>query len=83
MVVALVLLAGGGFAVWKFLLHHGGQHPGPAAEASNQPSQGGSATGSQAASTPTPPATGGFAVAVSPGVAGQAGEPQVVSFLQR
>ncbi len=87
MVVALVLLAGGGFAVWKFLLHHGGQHPGPAAGASNQPSQGGSATGSQAASTPTPPgtppATGGFAVAVSPAVAGQAGEPQVVSFLQR
>ena len=79
MVVALVVLAGGGYAVWKFVLHHGTNHPvvGP----SNHPSQAGPT--SPAGSTPaTPFAPGGFAVSVSPAAAGQSGEPQVVSFLQ-
>jgi hypothetical protein len=87
MAVALVVLAGGGYAVWKLVLHHGTNHP--VAGPSNHPS----GTGPGAAgSTPTPagassaPATpslpGGFAVSVSPAAAGQPGEPQVVSFLR-
>jgi hypothetical protein len=85
MAVALVVLAGGGYAVWKFALHHGTNHP--VAGPTNHPGQAGSP--SPARNTPTPtgaPATQpvhrGFAVAVSPAVAGQSGEPQVVSFLQ-
>jgi hypothetical protein len=81
MAVALVVLAGGGYAIWKFVLHHGTQQP--AAGSSNHPSQAGPT--SPAGSTPrpaTPFAPGGFAVSVSPAAAGQSGEPQVVSLLQ-
>jgi hypothetical protein len=85
MVVALVVLAVGGYAVWKFVLHPGANHP--VAGPSNHPSQG-SATGAPAQSTPTPAGAsspsvpGGFPIAVSPAAAGQSGEPQVLSFLQ-
>ena len=94
-VVAVVLLAGGGFAGWRFFGQHTTQHPGPATAPSSAVNQVESGSpGSPVASTPTPPATtpatspapsgpaGSFAVAVAPAAAQQPGEPQVVSFLQ-
>jgi hypothetical protein len=85
-VVAVVLvLAAGGLAAWKFLGHHGTNHP--AASSSRTPDQ---AHSSPPPSSPTPPAAsptpsvpaGTFTVAVAPSVAAQSGEQQVVSFLQ-
>jgi hypothetical protein len=94
-VAVVVLLAGGGFAAWKFLGHHTAPQPGPVTAPSSAANQAGSGSpGSPAASTPTRAATtpaasptpsvppGTFAVAVTPAAAQQPGESQVVSFLQ-
>jgi hypothetical protein len=97
-VAAVLVLGGGGFAAWKFLLHHTtstGATGAPTAAAS-QPGSGG---GSPEASTPTPAPTAstpaqttpsavpstpgsGFPVAATATVAAQPGEQQVVEFLQ-
>jgi hypothetical protein len=84
-VAVVLVLAAGGLAAWKFLGHHGTNHP--AASSSRTPNQ---AHSSPPPSSPTPPATsptpsvpaGTFTVAVAPSVAAQSGEQQAVSFLQ-
>src|SRR5215468_9527929 len=94
-VAAVLVLAGGGFAAWKFLGHHTTGHPSATGSSSGAANQTGSgSSGSPAANSPSPlpttpsasptaPGTsGGFPVAVSAAAAQQPGEQQVVSFLQ-
>src|SRR5215469_3554940 len=94
-VAAVLVLAGGAFAAWKFLGHHTTGHPSATGSSSGAANQTGSgSSGSPAASSPSPlpttpsasptaPGTsGGFPVAVSAAAAQQPGEQQVVSFLQ-
>jgi hypothetical protein len=88
-VAVLLVLAGGGFAAWKFLAHHSAHHPGAAASHSAPANQAGSASPppssptAAATSPPAPPTpSGGSLVAVAPAAAAQSGEQQVVSFLQ-
>ena len=94
-VAAVLVLAGGGFAAWKFLGHHPTQHPSAAGSSTGAANQtGSSSSGSPAANSPSPlpttpsssptaaGASGGFPVAVSATAAQQAGEAQVLSFLQ-
>ena len=94
---AIIVLAGGGFAAWKFLGHsNGNSNNNPSASSStgaaNQTGSGSS--GSPAANSPSPlptspsplPTTagsgGGFPVGATAAAAQQPGEPQVISFLQ-
>ena len=94
-VAAVLVLAGGGFAAWKFL-GHSNNHPtvaGSSTGAANQTGSG-SGSGSPAANSPSPlptspstsPATtgpgAGFPVAATAAAAQQPGEQQVISFLQ-
>ena len=79
--VIVLVLAGGGFAAWKYLGHHGTQHP--AAGPTGGTNQAGSSP-TAAATTPAasrPPA--GFHVAVSASAAQGPDEQHVVSFLRR
>ncbi len=94
----VLVLAGGGFATWKFLGHHAASHPRAAAGPTSPADQAGSGPGLPAASTPTPAVTasgtapptpsatpsvpGTFTLAVAPAVLQQPGEQQVVAFLQ-
>jgi len=93
-VAAILVLAGGGFAAWKFL-GNSNHHPAAAGSSTGAANQTGSgSSGSPAANSPsplptspsTPPATtgpsGGFPVTATAAVAGQPGEQQVISFLQ-
>ncbi len=93
-VAAVLVLAGGGFAAWKFLGHSNNNHP--AASSSTGPANqtGSGSSGSPAANSPSPlptspsapPGTpgsgGGFPVAATAAAAQQPGEQQVISFLQ-
>jgi hypothetical protein len=92
---AVLVLAGGGFAAWKFLGHHTTPHPAAAGSSNGAANQTGSgSSGSPAANSPSPlPTTpsasptvtvpgGSFPVAATPTAAQQTGEQQVVSFLQ-
>lgn len=94
-VAAVLVLAGGGFAAWKFLGHSNNNHPAAAGSSTGAANQTGSgSSGSPAANSPSPlptspstaPATtgpgGGFPVTATAAAAGQPGEQQVVSFLQ-
>jgi len=94
-VAAVLVLAGGGFAAWKFLGHHSAQHPSASGSSTGAANQTGSGpSGSPAANSPsplpttpsavptTPGASGGFPVTASAAAAQQPGEQQVVSFLQ-
>jgi len=93
-VAAVLVLAGGGFAAWKFLGHSNNNHP--VANSSTGPANqtGSGSSGSPAANSPSPlptspsasPGTsgsgGGFPVAATAAAAQQPGEQQVISFLQ-
>jgi hypothetical protein len=94
-VAAVLVLAGGGFAAWKFLGHSNNNHPAAAGSSTGPANQTGSgSSGSPAANSPSPlpttssalPTTpgsgGGFPVAAAAAAAQQPGEQQVISFLQ-
>jgi len=93
-VAAVLVLAGGGFAAWKFL-GNSNNNPSAAGSSTGGANQTGSgSSGSPAANSPSPlptsPSTspaatgpsGGFPVAATAAAAQQPGEQQVISFLQ-
>jgi hypothetical protein len=93
-VAAVLVLAGGGFAAWKFLGHHTNNNPSASSSTGAANQTGSGSPGSPAANSPsplpttpsaaptTPGTSGGFPVSASAAVAQQPGEQQVLSFLQ-
>ena len=93
-VAAVLVLAGGGFAAWKFLGHSNNNHPVASSTTGPANQTGSGSSGSPAANSPSPlptspsasPGTsgsgGGFPVAATGAAAQQPGEQQVISFLQ-